>query len=72
MDTTEVDAKIEAEKARIEEERNRIDNSAEIKKLRKEHKNLSKTLEMLKLLGLSTTEVVEKMEEIEIQIENLH
>lgn len=72
MDTTEVDAKIEAEKARIEEENNRIDNSAEIKKLRKEHNNLSKTLEMLKLLGLSTTEVVEKMEEIEIQIENLH
>jgi hypothetical protein len=71
MDTTEVDAKITAEKARIEEERNRIDNSAEIKKLEKEQKKLSKMYEMLENLGLSTTEVVAKMQELERQIEAL-
>lgn len=71
MDTTEVDAKIDAEKARIEEEKNRIDNSAEIKKLEKEQKKLSKMREMLVNLGLSTAEVDAKMAELESQIESL-
>jgi hypothetical protein len=71
MDTTEVDAKITAEKARIEEERNRIGNSAEIKRLEKAQKKLSEMYEMLENLGLSTTEVVAKMQELERQIEAL-
>jgi hypothetical protein len=71
MDTTEVDAKIEAEKARIEEERNRSDNSAEIKRLEKEIKKLDKAKSQLESLGLSITEVTWKIADLNAQIENL-
>lgn len=71
MDTSEVDAKIEAEKARIEEERNRIDNSAETKKIEKEIKKVTKIRETLISLGLSTAEVDAKIAELNEQIAQL-
>lgn len=71
MSTTELDAKIEAEKARIEEEKNRIDNSSEIKRFEKEIKKLDKAKAQLESLGLSTTEVTWKIADLEAQIAQL-
>lgn len=71
MDTAEVDAKIEAKKAEIEAERNRADNSAEIKKLEKEIKKLDKVKQQLESLGLSTEEIDSRYERIRSQIEDL-
>lgn len=71
MDTTEVDAKIEAEKVRILAEKAIIDNSVEIKRLEKEIKKLDKAKAQLESLGLSVTEVVCKIAHLNAQIENL-
>lgn len=71
MSTTEVDAKIEAKKEEIEAERNRVDNTAEIKRLTKEVKNLEKLQSKLESLGLNTDEIAGKIEAINAQIDSL-
>lgn len=71
MSTAEVDAKIEAKKAEIEAERNRVDNSVEIKKLEKEIKKLDKVKQQLESLGLSTEEIDSRCEQLRSQIEAL-
>lgn len=71
MSTTEVDAKIEAKKAEIEAERNRVDNSAEIKRINKEIKKLEKVKSQISALGLSTLEVDGKINELHAEIMSL-
>lgn len=71
MSTIEVNEKIEAKKAEIEENRNRADNTAEIKRLSKEIKSLEKVKSKLESFGLSTAEIDSKIEAINAQIDNL-
>ena len=71
MSTAEVDAKIEAKKAEIEEANNRVDNSKEIKRLEKEIKKLDKVKQQLESLGLSTEEIDSRYGRLRSQIEDL-
>jgi galactitol-specific phosphotransferase system IIB component len=71
MSTDEIDAKIEAKKAEIEAERNRVDNSAEIKKLEKEIKKIEEAREILTSNGVSTDELDNKLSELKSQVEAL-
>lgn len=75
MDTSEVDAKIEAKKAEIEAAReasvNREANKGRIKELNKDLKKYRKLRESLVSLGMATTEVDTKIYDIEFEISSL-
>ena len=68
MSTSELDAKIEAKKAEIEANRQRNDNAPRIKEIKKEMKKLEKIKESLESIGMSTTEIVEKIVSLESEL----
>lgn len=71
MSTTELDAKIEAEKERISAIVSRNAATTEIKRIEKEIRQLDEAKAQLESLGLSTTEVVSKIADLEAQIAQL-
>lgn len=68
MSTAELDAKIEAKKAEIEANRNRVNNAPRIKEIRKEMKKLEKIKESLESIGMSSIEVEEKIVALESEL----
>jgi predicted RNase H-like nuclease (RuvC/YqgF family) len=71
MNTDELDAKIEAKKAEIEANRNRVDNTKQIKAIRKEITKMEKAREQMIALGCSTSELDSKIAALEEKIDLL-
>ena len=71
FDTTEVDSKIAAKIAEIEERKNREDNSKEIKKIKKEIDKLNEICSDMLSLGLDTSELLSKVENLKRELESL-
>lgn len=71
MSTDELDAKIEAKKAEIEANRQRNNNSQRIKEIQKEIKKLLKIATQLESVGMVSSQVNEKINDLEEELANL-